>query len=248
MTPYWQSSDGRLVIYHGRAEDVLPTLAPESVELLLTDPPYGVNWRSNRRAERFDAIAGDDGSLDVLAVLELACAVLRRRRHLYVFGPFDLGALDHIDGKAELIWDKVNLGSGDLAIPWSVNHEPIRFGVRKRSRGSAAKEAGTLAARLRRGSVLRYPRPNRNALLHPTEKPVDLLRQLIESSSLIGETVLDPFMGSGSTGEACKREDRRFIGIEIEEKYCEIAARRLEDPPLLAAVKSEQLTLMDPAS
>lgn len=240
MTPYWTSSDGRLVIYHGRAEDVLPTLPSESVDLMVTDPPYGVDWQSGRRTESFALIAGDHDQTTALGGLALALRVVRRHRHLYIFGRFDLSPLP-ICEPVELIWDKVNKNAGDLSIPWGNQHEYIQFAVVLKSKSQQVRGDGRLAARLRKGSVLRYLRPNADAVTrHPTEKPVGLLRELIESSSCIDETVLDPFMGSGSTGEACKREDRRFIGIEIEEAYCEIAARRLEDPPMLAALKAEQ--------
>lgn len=240
MTPYWRSSDGRLVIYHGRAEDVLPALARDSADLIVTDPPYGVEWRSNRRRQRFEALAGDTDTDAAMAGLAAALPLLRRGRHLYIFGRFDLRGLP-LSEPVELIWDKEHRSGGDLASPWGSQHEYIQFAVYNRSRSNRADGAGRLAARLRQGSVLRCPRPNGSAVTrHPTEKPVRLLRQLIESSSLIDETILDPFMGSGSTGEACKREGRRFIGIEIEERYCEIAAGRLEDPPLLAAIRAEQ--------
>jgi site-specific DNA-methyltransferase (adenine-specific) len=63
---------------------------------------------------------------------------------------------------------------------------------------------------------------------HPMEKPVDILRQMVESSSMIGETVLDPFCGSGSVLLAAQLEGRVAIGIEIDERYCEIAAKRIE--------------------
>ncbi len=82
---------------------------------------------------------------------------------------------------------------------------------------------------MRRGTVLRSLRPHSRLVnRHPTEKPVDILRELIESSSRIGELVLDPFAGVGSTLVASWLESRRAIGIEIEERYCEIAAKRLE--------------------
>jgi hypothetical protein len=81
---------------------------------------------------------------------------------------------------------------------------------------------------MRRGSVLTVERPNGAGVSrHPTEKPIRLLRELIESSSKIGESVLDCFVGSGSTLEAAHLEGRTAIGIEIEERYCEIAATRL---------------------
>jgi site-specific DNA-methyltransferase (adenine-specific) len=86
-----------------------------------------------------------------------------------------------------------------------------------------------LAARLRQGSILSFQRPNsRAAKRHPTEKPVGLLRRLIESSSLIGETVFDPFLGSGSTLVAAIAEDRMGVGIEIDERYAETAAKRVD--------------------
>jgi hypothetical protein len=237
MQPYWRSGDGRLTIYHGRAEDVLPSFAAESADLLLTDPPYGAEWESNRRGESFGAIANDHNGFDPVPYLRAALRCLRGRRHFYAFGRWDCSSLP-LGGVCELIWDKVGMGAGDLTLPWGKSHEYITFGVYA---NAAQRRGGTGngPARMRRGTVLRYQRPSGVSVTrHPTEKPVGLLRELIESSSRIGETVLDPFMGSGSTGEAAQREDRRFIGIEIEERYCEIAAKRLEDPPLFRGVAS----------
>jgi site-specific DNA-methyltransferase (adenine-specific) len=80
---------------------------------------------------------------------------------------------------------------------------------------------------------------------HPCPKPEGAWRWLAAKVCDDGETVLDPFMGSGTTLLAAMSLGRRAIGIEIEERYCEIAARRLEEPPLLAAVTAEQATLWD---
>ena len=71
--------------------------------------------------------------------------------------------------------------------------------------------------------------PNRNGKLHPTQKPVDLLEWLVKTYSNEGETVLDNCMGSGSTGEACIKTNRKFIGIELDDRYFEIAKNRLEN-------------------
>lgn len=224
MTPYYD--DGVVTIYHGDCREVLPELV-KTVDLLLTDPPYGQNWQSSHRERPFDAIQGDDGSLDVAEVISLACKRLRRHRHVYVFGRPNLSGTPLTEA-VELIWDKEQVGLGDLTLPWGPSHEPITFATYEYSAANRARGGGRLAARLRRGSVLRVPRPNAVAVQrHPTEKPVYLLRQLIESSSLIGETVLDPFIGVGSTAVAARLEGRRCIGIEIDERYCEIAAKRL---------------------
>jgi site-specific DNA-methyltransferase (adenine-specific) len=81
---------------------------------------------------------------------------------------------------------------------------------------------------VRKESVIRCQRPQGAATgRHPNEKPVRLLRELIESSSVMGETVLDPFAGSGSTGVAAALEGRRAVLIEIDERYCELAASRI---------------------
>ena len=225
MRPYCEQAG--LVIYHGDCREVAPAIGRETVDLIVTDPPYGVRWQSGLRALPFDQMANDDGALDIPAVIDAILPTLRNYRHIYVFGRFEWAGTN-IRQTTELIWDKGQIGPGDLALPWGPAHEVITFGVYTRTAGTTRDNYGRLSARLRQGSVLRVPRLNATAVDdHPTEKPVSLLRQLIESSSVIGEAVLDPFMGSGATIEAAVREGRTAIGIEIDERYCEIAARRL---------------------
>lgn len=226
MQPYYEQ-DG-IVIYHGDCRDVLPTLARDSVDLIVTDPPYGMNWESGQRKQSFGKITGDESTDIALAGIATSLPAMRDKRHVYTFGRFDFSSLPLTDA-VELIWDKITLNGGDLSSSWGMQHEYIQFRTLRRAKTERDIVGTGLAARLRRGSVLRYQRPSGGSVTrHPTEKPVDLLRELIESSSRIGETVLDPFVGSGSTLEAAQREGRRAIGIEIEERYCEIAARRLQ--------------------
>jgi site-specific DNA-methyltransferase (adenine-specific) len=203
------------------------------MDLLLTDPPYGIGWESGlRRHDMFGPIINDQGQLAILDAIALSLPYLKRGRHIYCFGADGFGSLP-VCGHTELIWDKGMMGPGDLTLPWGPAHERIAFGVYQISKANRQDGSGRLAARLRQGSVLRVPRLNSAAVVrHPTEKPVLLLRQLIESSSVIGETVLDPFVGSGSTLVAARLEGRNAIGIEIEERYCEIAALRLQQEVL----------------
>ena len=225
MKPYFESDE--LSLYHGDCREVLPGLNL-SCDLIVTDPPYGTDWQSNRRQQRFDKIVGDDGSLDVSACLSVALKKLRRNGHVYIFGEFDFTNLP-LTEKAELIWDKGMMGSGDLASAWGTSHEKIYFYTYEFSKANRDKGYGKLAARVRRGSVLSIPRLNSGAVKrHPTEKPVMLLRQLIESSSIIGDVVLDPFAGSGATLEAAVLEGRKAIGVEIEEQYCETIVKRFK--------------------
>lgn len=228
MSPYYE--DDLVTLYHGDCREVLPELERDSVHAIVTDPPYGQGFRSNWGSH--DRITGDDGSLDVAACLADASRLLRRGRHLYAFGPPSLVAAPYT-AAVELIWDKGVVGMGDLSLPWGRSHELITFAVFEPSKANRDKGRGGLAARIRQGSVLRVPRTNGAATKrHPTEKPVLLLRQIIESSTVWGEVVLDPFTGVGSTLVAAALEGRRAIGVELEERYCEIAARRLAQDTL----------------
>jgi hypothetical protein len=242
MTPYYD--DGTCTIYHGDCREVLTTVEP--ADLLLTDPPYGVDWKSGKG--QHDKIIGDDGSLVLESWLDLALRKIRRGRHVYIFG-LNSGAVPAsmpLCGMTELIWDKGVIGMGDLAAPWGPAHESILFGVQEVSKSNRAKGYGVGAARLRKGSVLRIQRgQSGQTKRHPTEKPVDLLRVLIESSSTFGETVLDPFMGSGSSLVAAAAEGRKAVGIEIDERYCEVAALRLGTDPRSPVLSQPPLDTAD---
>lgn len=224
MKPYYEQ-DG-ITIYHGDCRDVLPTL--EAVDAVITDPPYGIEWNGMGRSKAcsLSSIANDNPDFDVKGIIGLTLKALRDKRHCYVFGKFDLTGLP-IGSVAELIWDKIIPGPPGPGC-WQYQHEYIQFFVKQAIPSARISGRGNMAARIRRGSILRYKRVNGAGIkLHPTEKPVALLQELVESSSRHGEVVLDPFMGSGSTLVAALIEGRRAIGIEIEEKYCEIAVKRL---------------------
>jgi site-specific DNA-methyltransferase (adenine-specific) len=234
VRPYYE--DEMVTLYQGDCRVILPIIPKGSVDLLVTDPPYGQDFKSNRGHDHAPII-GDDGSLDVPAALAVAARCLRRSRHAYIFGPWDLSATP-LTAQVELIWDKGVVGMGNLELPWSTSHEPVTFAVYEPSKANRDKGYGKLVARIRKGSVVRAIRANGAATTrHPTEKPVEVLRQFIESSSLLGETVLDPFVGVGSTMVAAVLEGRKAIGIEIDAEFCSIAAKRLE------ALRASQPTL-----
>lgn len=230
MKPYYEH--GGITIYHGDCRDVLPTLESDSVDVIVTDPPYGMRWQSNTRKIQFDEIHGDDSTDAAVSALALCIRPLKRGRHMYAFGRYDLSNLSVVSLAVELVWDKGQFSAGNLEIPWGLQHETIQFYVNNKDGKLNKFRHGGLSTRLRRGSVIRSKRIHGMSEDHPTEKPVDVLRQLIESSSSLYETVLDPFVGCGSTLVAARLEGREAIGIEIEERYCEIAARRLQQDAL----------------
>jgi site-specific DNA-methyltransferase (adenine-specific) len=224
--PYYNRNGHTL--YLDDCMSVLPQLPAKSVDLIVTDPPYGGMFRSNF-GKNFPHMKNDDDLRFIRECIDEACYVLQPHRHVYVFGD-DKNVMPEIFSSViEIIWDKAQLGMGNLRSPYSKSHECIYFGSYVPSRANRKGGKGNLSARMRQGSVITVKRKNSKANWnHPTEKPVSLLRQLIESSSLLGETVLDPFVGVGSTQVAAILEGRKSIGIEIEEKYAEIAADRID--------------------
>lgn len=222
MKPYFQSDTATL--YFGDCGDL-----SQPCDLIVTDPPYGQEFVSGKSGGKWGSLLGDDDAEGVENRLAHALKGLRRGRHVYIFsGRLDLSKLP-LCGITDLIWDKEMIGMGDLTSPWGPQHEKIVFANYEISKANREKGYGALSARLRKGSVLRSLRPNSGRVKHhPTEKPVDILRQLIESSSVMGETVYDPFAGSGSTLVAAILEGRNAVGCEIDERYCETAARRIE--------------------
>jgi DNA modification methylase len=200
MTPYYQ--DDHVTIYHGDCREVTEWL---SADVLVTDPPYGMAYLTGGgRPKR--PIAGDCDTV----VRDEALGMWGSRPAL-VFGRWDLP-----HPRAAwlcLTWDKGDWpGMGDLAEPWGPSTEEI-YVIGKGFVGR------------RRGSVLRHQRVAGGRQLHPAEKPVSLFADLIACCPL--GVIADPFMGSGTTLRAAKDLGRKAIGIELDERYCEIAANRM---------------------
>jgi DNA modification methylase len=202
--------DERVAIFCGDARDVLPTLARTRFGLLLTDPPYGIDYTSNR--DRVDLPASIEGDAD-LAVRDAILDWWGDGPAL-VFGSWK--SPPPAAARAALVWNKgPALGMGALDLPWKPSWETI-FVL---GRGFVGR---------RDGAVLAHPPVQslaRNGRAHPNEKPVGLLTHLLAKSP--AGAVLDPCMGSGSTLVAAVKSGRQAVGIEIDEAYCEHAARRL---------------------
>lgn len=185
--------------------NVLPTLG--NVDAVVTDPPYGMSFRSNYRNEKYSAITNDDNN----EALALACTVPIRHSR-YVFCRWD-NLTTAPKPRSAITWVKNNWSMGDLEHEHARQSELILF-------YAGSDHCWT---KYRPTDVIEASRTNNE--YHPTEKPVQLMMAIVEWTR---GTVLDPFMGSGTTGVACARLGRKFIGIEIEQKYFDIACRRIE--------------------
>lgn len=207
---------GLATLYHADCFDVLPTL--ESVDAVVTDPPYGIRHASTWSMRGDDGkwrmsaswantqIAGDDSTTArdraVFGVPNVAC-----------FGSWKVPPMP--DADACLVWDKgEGAGMGNLDMPWKPNWEMVFI------RGKAWSGR-------RESSVLRFGNGFQGDTLHPNHKPVVLLEHII--AKLPADLILvDPFMGAGPTGVAAVNLGRRFIGIEIDPRYFDIACERID--------------------
>lgn len=183
------------------------------IDLVLTDPPYGMSFVSNRRTIKHLAIANDDA----LPVDLIELAISTAARAAYVFCRWD-NLAQMPKPKSVLAWVKNNWSMGDLKHEHGRQWEACCF---------YAKEGHEFIRRI--PDVIMADKTGND--LHPTEKPLSLMGRLIACN--VGEIILDPFMGSGTTLRATKDLGRKAIGIELEEKYCEIAAKRMAQEVLL---------------
>lgn len=214
------------------ARALLASLADDSLPLLVTDPPYGISYQSNHRKEGKSAPIAADWEFQIHPFFHELSRVLQPGGAAYVFTRWDVypdwarAVPSGLEIKNFIIWNKNNHSAGDLSGNFGFKYEGLMFLVkgRHRLRGS------------RWPNVWDFPRVSATHQIHPAEKPVALLQRAIEASSDPGDLVVDPFCGSGSTGEAALLSGRRSLLGEIDKRVLRAARKRLgltEDPNLL---------------
>jgi len=221
----WVSPDGNIKLACADCLDVLPTLEAGSVGAVVTDPPYGSNYSTGRRKGIYrphTRLVGDKMTAPLLNDTAAALApLLNDTAAIYWFAAPDrldmvLPILRRWEIVNVLCWDKGNCTAGDLEASYGKQWEAIVYARTRRHTLVGGRDR----------DVIRVSRGDSSAYQHPTQKPVALFEYLIRRHS--GSTVLDPFMGSGTTGVACVCTGRQFIGIEISEEYFDIAVKRIE--------------------
>lgn len=233
MKPYYEDTKAGIVIYHGDCREILPQLEP--VDALITDPPYGVNLTTKtsdyRDSDAYDAGASlkatvlyedspDHVRALVAEVIPVALGLSKRGlvfpgiRNMWAYPePRDIGSVFTMAGAGRA--------------PWGFTcTNPVLF---------YGKDPYLEDGLGSRPNSLKDDQPNREHFDHPCPKPISWMRWAVTRASREGETILDPFMGSGTTLRAAKDLGRKAIGIEIEERYCEIAAKRMSQEVLALA-------------
>jgi site-specific DNA-methyltransferase (adenine-specific) len=214
MNPYYEEAG--ITIYHGDCREILPTL---KVDVCITDPPYSEVTHAGARTANslasseidFASIGQDRFTSDIIKISEqvkrwtvLTCDW----RHAFMLEDLELlvrlGVWVKPNGAPQFTGDRPATGWEAVAV--------LHAAGKKRWNGGGSRAVWTF---------------NVEHGQHPTQKPLALVKAWVRDFSDEGETILDPFMGSGTTLVAAKDLGRKAIGIELEEKYCEIAANRL---------------------
>lgn len=212
-------------IYNEDCLETMRCMTDGFVDLVLTDPPYGVSWQSNRRSVKHEPIHNDSSVDWVEQVYTELYRVLKPNAICLTF--YGWPEIDTFMAawkkagfkpKSHLVWVKGNFGLG-----WFTRgqHEQLYL----LAKGKPGKPVKAIS------DVLRFSGTGNEQ--HPTQKPVELFSKLIATFSRGGDTVYDPFLGSGTTARACKDLGRNYIGSEISKEYCETAEKRLKQEVLL---------------
>lgn len=216
IEPYYHDEASGITIYHGDALEIAPLLT--GVDAVISDPPYGINYKGGgggnlihskgkHGTRKQEAVIGDDVPFDPSLWLEYPQVALFGAQHY----PDRLPA-----GGSFHIWDK----RGDYKPVHTADFDMVWIN---------RKTPGRIHRCVWRGICREVE--NNQKIVHPTQKPIRVMEWVIGMFPDAG-VVLDPYMGSGTTLVAAKQMKRRAIGIEIEERYCDIAVRRLQQSVL----------------
>jgi DNA modification methylase len=224
-TPDVVLDNGNIRLYCGDCLEILPTLEKGSVEAVVTDPPYGLGkaWRGgfngkNGRSSVWPTTAPKWDNPDLARPAVAWCAEMPEA---VIWGGHNYALPP---SRCWLVWDKMQrFSSADAELAWTNVDKPVRV--------------------FRMSRIEAYVRKADCKKTHPTQKPTALMEWCL--SFVKGTTILDPFMGSGTTGVACVKTGRKFIGIELDKGYFDIAVKRIEkalkerDEQLIQATTTE---------
>jgi site-specific DNA-methyltransferase (adenine-specific) len=216
VKPYYQ--DDAVTIYHGDCREALPTL---TADCCITDPPYGIDLGNHNAGadtrqkhlhkKGYDSYRDTLESLRSMVVPAVAHYISVSKRAAVFCAPTNIGEFPKPDAV------------GGIYLPSGCGRS--RWGFTNFSSILLYGQHPTIGNGCRPTMIVSTDTAESNG--HPVPKPLSWMTWLVGFASLEGETIIDPFMGSGTTLRAAKDLGRKAIGIEIEERYCEIAARRM---------------------
>lgn len=216
-----------VTVHCGDCLEVLRSLPSSSVDSVITDPPYGIDYQSARRTDKTEwkpKIAGD--AAPFVWFLYDAARVMKDDGCLLCFCRWDVQEAFRasikwagLEVKSQIVWDREVHGMGDLTGSPAPTHDVIWFATKGKYSFPAARPK----------SIVRSQRLSGAELAHPNQKPLSLMRRLIRDYVPADGLILDPFGGSGTTGCAAVAERRRAILIEVNDEYAGLCERRINE-------------------
>ena len=233
LPPQYEYDPEHNVYFEDCVEGMRERLDDDSVDCVITDPPYGVDWDTNSR-DKDKELPGtvmndedEDAAIDLWSeVVTQVRRVLRNDGHIYCFADWRTenkfrGILEQagFDIRNVLVWDKEKMGLGGVdTVNYRTQYELIIFAALDSPR----------QLETRGSDVIQHKRAPSDMQTHPTEKPVGLIEQLACNSTQPDDRILDPFMGSGTTAVAAIQNDRDYVGFELDEdNYRSVIERRI---------------------
>lgn len=208
------SNNPKIEIWNDDCLNVLKNMPDKSVDLVLTDPPYGKMWTRGKNGIGVDKISNenDKTTWDIKPTKEVFDEIMRVSKNQIIFGgQYFTDIL--LPSNCWIVWDKrgnfprgEQIPFADCELAWTSFNKTIK--------------KYTLV-------VQGFVNESKDERVHPTQKPSEMIQNILKDFSKETDTILDPFMGSGTTGVACANLNRNFIGIEISKRYCEISEERI---------------------
>ncbi len=235
-------------VYHNDCRRLLPLVPDNSVDLILTDPPYK-DYQSNRPVARPKVKKVSATTFDIVEFISQSTRLLKPGAHFYCWcdhrtfpelvatitaNNTTLSTEEQLRYKNCLVWVKNNHGSGDLKGDWAPQHEFILFAVKGKGNPLRGKrQPNVLYQRNMDGNIQFYQRTFNYRHQHGTTKPQEILTRLIEASSAPGDLVLDPYAGTLSAAVAARNLNRNYLMIELEKEHLENNIQRLSEPAVI---------------
>lgn len=219
------------VIYNMDCIEGMKSIPDESIDLIVTDPPYLIGYSRHDKNSRFSKPIKNDDNPDLVSRYIKECyRIMKNNTACYMFTNYK--TVDWFKTELEnagfnlkniIIWDKERNGMGDLSTTFGYSYEIIFFVTKgqPKIRGKRIPD------------VWRFSRVSSKEQVHQNQKPAGLIRQCIEKSSDFGAVVFDGFMGSGTTAIACLETGRHYIGYELDNEYFKMAQNRILDYELM---------------
>lgn len=215
-------------IYNCDVLELTQNIEDETVDLIVTDPPYLIDYKSNWRQDKTHkfskTIQNDDNPELIKEYIKECYRILKNNTAMYMFCSFD--KIDFFKNEIEkyfkikniIIWEKNNHTAGDLEAQFGKQYEMIILANKGRKQFNGERLT----------DIWKFKRVSHEKLIHQNQKPIELIKRCITKHSNVGDLIFDGFMGSGTTAVACLDTERNFIGSEIDSEYFDMAIKRIE--------------------